>query len=263
MTPKLPIQATDGTITTDVNLINVSEGSIGANGEITIEAGSVAIGGAITDATQGSVLFAGAAGVLAQNNTAFKWTDASNQLGLTSGAVGNTPLLLKGFAAQTANIIEWRNSANAIVFGGVTNGTHGAELRLGDTSTTDYGRIYSPGVGGVALSNRAAGANAEIMYLGITSTLAARMASGAQLTWSSSTPDAAAGDVGIVRIEAGILKVTDASTGAGSLEFLEQTAPSAATANSVRIYAQDNGAGKTQLMARFASGAAQQIAIEP
>jgi len=31
----------------------------------------------------------------------------------------------------------------------------------------------------------------------------------------------------------------------------------------VRIFAQDNGAGKTQLMALFATGAAQQIAIEP
>lgn len=31
----------------------------------------------------------------------------------------------------------------------------------------------------------------------------------------------------------------------------------------VRIYAEDNGAGKTRLMALFATGAAQQIAIEP
>jgi hypothetical protein len=43
----------------------------------------------------------------------------------------------------------------------------------------------------------------------------------------------------------------------------EQTAPSAPAANGYRIFAQDNGAGKTQLMVLFASGAAQQIAIEP
>ena len=43
----------------------------------------------------------------------------------------------------------------------------------------------------------------------------------------------------------------------------EMTAPSAPPANGVRIFAQDNGAGKTQLMALFATGAAQQIAIEP
>lgn len=48
-----------------------------------------------------------------------------------------------------------------------------------------------------------------------------------------------------------------------SLEFTESTAPAAPAANKVRIYAEDNGSGKTRLMAIFASGAAQQIAIEP
>jgi hypothetical protein len=49
----------------------------------------------------------------------------------------------------------------------------------------------------------------------------------------------------------------------GYIQMKEQTAPTAPSANNVRIYAQDNGAGKTQLMALFATGAAQQIAIEP
>jgi hypothetical protein len=49
----------------------------------------------------------------------------------------------------------------------------------------------------------------------------------------------------------------------GSLELTEQTAPAAPAANNVRIYAEDDGAGKTRLMALFATGAAQQIAIEP
>ncbi len=47
------------------------------------------------------------------------------------------------------------------------------------------------------------------------------------------------------------------------IEGDEQTAPSAPGSNSYRIFAQDNGAGKTQLMVIFASGAAQQIAIQP
>jgi|SRR5262245_10941984 len=50
---------------------------------------------------------------------------------------------------------------------------------------------------------------------------------------------------------------------AGYMEMIEITAPSAPASNFVRIYAQDNGAGKTQLMALFSSGAAQQIAIQP
>lgn len=47
------------------------------------------------------------------------------------------------------------------------------------------------------------------------------------------------------------------------MQLSEMTAPAAPAANSVRIYAVDNGSGKTQLMALFATGAAQQIAIEP
>ena len=47
------------------------------------------------------------------------------------------------------------------------------------------------------------------------------------------------------------------------LKMSEMTAPSAPSGNSVYIYAEDNGSGKTRLMALFASGAAQQIAIQP
>lgn len=46
-------------------------------------------------------------------------------------------------------------------------------------------------------------------------------------------------------------------------QLTEMTAPAAPATNSVRIYAEDNGAGKTRLMALFATGAAQQISIEP
>lgn len=48
------------------------------------------------------------------------------------------------------------------------------------------------------------------------------------------------------------------------LQTSEQgSAPAAPAGNGVRIYAIDNGAGKTQLMALFSSGAAQQLAIQP
>lgn len=49
----------------------------------------------------------------------------------------------------------------------------------------------------------------------------------------------------------------------GWARFTERTAPSAPAANAVLLYAEDNGSGKTRLMARFATGAAQQVAIEP
>lgn len=42
----------------------------------------------------------------------------------------------------------------------------------------------------------------------------------------------------------------------------EMTAPTG-VANVAKVFAQDNGSGKTQLMCIFGSGAAQQLAIEP
>jgi hypothetical protein len=61
----------------------------------------------------------------------------------------------------------------------------------------------------------------------------------------------------------GILKLRDRAMTAGAvLDFLEQTAPTGAS-NAARIYAEDNGSGKTRLMVIFGSGVAQQIAIEP
>ncbi len=48
----------------------------------------------------------------------------------------------------------------------------------------------------------------------------------------------------------------------GFWEAFEMTAPVAGAANSYRLFAQDNGAGKTQLMVIFNTGAAQQIAVQ-
>jgi len=45
-------------------------------------AASIAIGSSITSATEGSILFAGASGVLAQDNANFFWNDTGNALGL-------------------------------------------------------------------------------------------------------------------------------------------------------------------------------------
>jgi len=62
---------------------------------------------------------------------------------------------------------------------------------------------------------------------------------------------------------------TDVS-GAGSVKvsgFIEGTeqgsSPAAPAANGWRLYAKDNGSGKSVLYVRFASGAEQQLAIEP
>ena len=46
-------------------------------------------------------------------------------------------------------------------------------------------------------------------------------------------------------------------------ELTEITDPAAPLANQARVYLRDNGAGKTQLVVVFPTGAVQQIAIEP
>lgn len=85
-----------------------------------------------------------------------------------------------------------------------------------------------------------------------------------RIAWGAGAASDATGvDTGIRRDAAGVLAVSNGSTGGAALSLQEIAAPAAPAANHVRLYAQDNGAGKTQLMALFASGAAQQVAIEP
>lgn len=61
------------------------------------------------------------------------------------------------------------------------------------------------------------------------------------------------------------LRVTGDSLETNSIfvQLTEMTAPSAGAANTARLFAQDNGSGKTQLCVRFASGAIQVLATEP
>jgi hypothetical protein len=79
------------------------------------------------------------------------------------------------------------------------------------------------------------------------------------------SPDSpSAPDCYITRVAAGITGIRAGSTSAGgALSFVEQTSPAAPATNGVYVFAEDNGSGKTRLMARFATGATQQIAIEP
>jgi hypothetical protein len=81
---------------------------------------------------------------------------------------------------------------------------------------------------------------------------------------SSTTVPGGQGDTNLIRVGAAIMGIRGGSTTTGGvLSLIEQTAPAAPAANGVYIYAEDNGSGKTRLMALFATGAAQQIAIEP
>lgn len=77
----------------------------------------------------------------------------------------------------------------------------------------------------------------------------------------------AGGDVNIAggtgATAAGRINLQSPAVLSSYIEGTEQSAPAAPPSNGYRIYAVDNGAGKTKLMVIFASGAAQQLAIQP
>ena len=52
-------------------------------------------------------------------------------------------------------------------------------------------------------------------------------------------------------------------TSLGAIPFTEISDAAAPAANGARLYVRDNGAGKSQLVCRFASGAVQVISTEP
>ena len=101
------------------------------------------------------------------------------------------------------------------------------------------------------------------------------LAVGVLLGWNQGTAGQYADDIALARNAAGVLEVNSGTAGTwrdlklrnliqtAYHEVAEMTAPAAPATNSVRIYAEDNGAGKTRLMALFATGSAVQIAVEP
>jgi hypothetical protein len=95
----LTTTGTSGAATLVGNTLNIPQYSGGGGG-------GMAIGGSITSATAGSVLFAGASGVLAQNNANFFWDDTNTRLGLGTITLGSTLQVngnvAIGYSASTA-----------------------------------------------------------------------------------------------------------------------------------------------------------------
>ena len=69
-------------------------------------------------------------------------------------------------------------------------------------------------------------------------------------------------DVRVARDAASVLTLGGSIIGGNAFEMQEMSEPAAPSANQARLFLQDNGAGKTQLMIRFNTGASQQIAIQ-
>jgi len=101
--------------------------------------GSMAIGGTITSATAGSVLFADTSGVLAQDNANFFWDNTNKRLGLgtiTLGSKfqvnGNAAI---GYSASTAAPTNGLAVAGSVQINTAATGNFGASLLISQNST--------------------------------------------------------------------------------------------------------------------------------
>jgi hypothetical protein len=81
--------------------------------------GGMSIGGSITSATAGSVLYAGASGVLAQSNSNFFFDSTNNRLGIGFGTSISARLAL---GAGTASVPHFILTPSSAAFTGTTDG---------------------------------------------------------------------------------------------------------------------------------------------
>lgn len=219
-----------------------------------------------------SAAFGGDAG-LTYNKTSNVLTNTGGGLSLVQGTITTDLQQLSGTATWNdsgVTFTAWKLN--------VTNTASNAASKLIDLQTggttqfnvTRAGALFAAGTisnysGGTGIQFSTSVINGYSSFAGIFNidVNGFRARSTGLFAWSSNANSDTAADTALVRSAAAIVGITNASTGGASLEMKEVTAPSAPSADFVRIYAEDNGSGKTRLMALFSSGAAQQIAIQP
>jgi hypothetical protein len=171
-----------------------------------------------------------------------RWTSNVFEIGAQTAGTGTNRLVRFTSAVSSGSAWEFRNSA--------------AQVPVLVIAGSDRSVSLSPQVN--MLVANAGGFASNLDY-----------SSGASSTYAFQAKNGNASIIyfGLIGSAAKVMQLNDGSgrgDGYGAAtEMWEMTAPAAPAANGVRIYAVDNGSGKTQLMALFATGAAQQIAIEP
>ena len=103
----IPDQASDIDAVPITRTITINGTTFDLSADRTYTVGGMAIGGTITSATPGSVLFAGTSGVLAQDNANFFWDDTNNRLG-----IGTTTPSNKLSIVETTNVASGFNVTN-------------------------------------------------------------------------------------------------------------------------------------------------------
>lgn len=194
-------------------------------------------------------------------------TPSSGNLANCTGYSGTSALVTTG-ALNSGSITSGFGSIDVgadAISGGAISGTTGTFTQLLDGTKTTATQIRAYGWDAVS----GAGSDRGSITLGSAGTYYGQFnyANTGSLYIDNAYNNAAATIYLRVRTlgtPVNAITLTDtAVTIPGYLQGAEQTAPAAPGANGYRLFAQDNGAGKTQLMVIFNTGAAQQIAIQP
>jgi hypothetical protein len=282
-----------GSLLMDLQVGGASRFNVGKGGEVRLSAGSktnvslTGIGnnsgiffrsGTIFEASNGTNVYVSAqtSSFLLSSITSLSWSggfpditggdlvllrDAADTLAQRRGVNAQTFRLYNTFTDASnfeRGFMRW--NTNVLEFGTEAAGT-GTAREVNLTAGGGFIRISGSATGGMAIGgapegNNRLSINPNVRFGG----QALSLNPATTLGWSGTSW---INDLNLVRVAAGIIGVRDSSTGGAAISLVEQTAPAAPAANGVYIYAEDDGAGKTRLMARFATGAAVQIAIEP
>lgn len=219
------------------------------------------------------------------SNTGYLSLGLANDIRLYRDAAGQLALR-NGTTAQIFRLYNtYTDSSNyeRLTLTGVAGASVNITAETLGTGADNLDIVLTPaGTGTVKTSVFAA----QVLYAGIpgvtvpvvlsyNGNIGLSMGDTSRVSWSSNSEGQTAADAALMRNAAGVVEVNNGTATAYrdlklrnllNVEYhqmTEMTAPAAPATNSVRIYAEDNGSGKTRLMALFASGVAQQIAIEP
>jgi hypothetical protein len=239
----------------DLQVGAASQFSVGKDGVVTVAGtGAYALSADVLLRRDAANILALRNGVNAQAFNIYNtFTDASNyERGVMRWVSNNLEIGTQAAGTGTARDVIFNPAGRVLMPAGSVSAVASLKFAFEGFSTTGFA------TNGSNFAFWLAGA----LELNLSSNLF-RVRSASQFSFSSSTANTAAADTGLRRSAAAVVAVTNGTTGGGSLEMQEVTAPAAPATNNVRIYAEDNGSGKTRLMALFATGAAQQIAIEP
>lgn len=173
-----------------------------------------------------------------------KVTNASTGLGSLwcgSAAVGDVGLRIQAISGQTAPSTQWLASDGTTV---VANVSAGGSLTLGSATTTASLTVYTASNSGLVVTNVSGttvmrGHNGAAFQIGSSNGVSndnvanLYMRTTALVSWG--------GDVGAIRQGAGIAKITDGSTGTGSLRFKPVSQSNATADNGELYYSTDAG----------------------